>query len=163
MAVGLPFQRREKKPGGGFFPVINYRKVFDYSGNPLIASPRFSVTGSIDYKMLIPWRTFERGLGSLTPRFSFSWKDDVFFDAGSGRGALLNFPEATFGQKDFWIFNAAFSWLSESERIEVTGWVHNFLDEHYKTQNFDLSRGNRLILEAYADPRTYGVTATLSF
>jgi iron complex outermembrane receptor protein len=161
--VGLPFQRRERKPGGGFFPVINYRKVFDYSGNPLIASPRFSATGTVDYTIPLPGSVGRYGLGSLTPRFSFSWKDDVFFDAGSGRGALLNFPEATFGQEAFWIFNAAFSWLSESERIEVTGWVHNFLDEHYKTQNFDLSRGNRLILEAYADPRTYGVTMTLSY
>jgi iron complex outermembrane receptor protein len=161
--VGLPFQRREKKPGGGFFPVINYRKEFDYSGNPLIASPRFSATGSVDYRIPLPWQVRHRGLGYLTPRFSFSWKDDVFFDAGSGRGALLNFPEATFGQTSFWILNGSLSWLSDNERVEVTGWVHNFLDEHYKTQNFDLSRGNRLILEAYADPRTFGVMVSVSF
>ncbi|HEY5657480.1 MAG TPA: hypothetical protein VIY27_06795, partial [Myxococcota bacterium] len=87
----------------------------------------------------------------------------VFFDAGRGRGAMLNFPEATFGQKSFWVFNAGLGWRSEDERVEVVGWVHNFLDSHYKTQSFDLSRGFQLILDAYADPRTYGVTATISF
>jgi iron complex outermembrane receptor protein len=162
--VFLPFQRREKKPGGaGFFPVENFRKEFDYSGNPLIASPRFSFTGSVDYRIPLPWQIGHRGLGYITPRFSFSWKDDVFFDAGSGRGALLNFPEATFGQTAFWIFNASLSWLSDDERVEITGWVHNFLDEHYKTQSFDLSRGLRFILDAYSDPRTFGVTASVSF
>jgi iron complex outermembrane receptor protein len=162
--VGLPFQRREKKPTGiGFYPPINYRKEFDYSGNPLIASPRYSMTGSVDYTIPIPAKIGRPGLGFIIPRFSFSWKDDVFFDAGRGQGALLNFPEATFGQKSFWVFNASLGWRSEDERIEVVGWVHNFMDERYKTQNFDLSRGLQLILEAYADPRTYGVTVTVSF
>jgi len=45
----------------------------------------------------------------------------------------------------------------------VSGWIHNFLDEHYKTQNFDLTRGLGVILDAYADPRTYGMTVTMSF
>jgi hypothetical protein len=37
------------------------------------------------------------------------------------------------------------------------------MDEHYKTQSFDLSRGLGLILDVWAEPRTYGVTATLAF
>jgi hypothetical protein len=37
------------------------------------------------------------------------------------------------------------------------------MDEHYKTQSFDLSRGLGIILDAYAEPRMYGITATLSF
>ncbi len=47
--------------------------------------------------------------------------------------------------------------------LTLTGWVHNFMDEHYKTQSFDLSRGLGIRLDAYADPRTYGVTATFAF
>ena len=160
----LPFIRRIPKPGGGFFrPPLTTRVEFDYSGNPLIASPRFSMTGSVDYTIQLPGSVGRYGLGTLTPRFSFSWKDDVFFDAGSGTGQLLNFPEATFGQEAFWIFNTALAWRSDDERLEVVGWAHNFLDTHYKTQSFDLSRGVRIILDAYADPRTYGLTATVSF
>ncbi len=155
--------RPEKPPGGGPRPPVITRKTYDYSGNPLIASPRFSMTGSVEYTAPIPGTLFDRGLGSLTPRFSFSWKDETFFDACSGRGARCNFPTAFFGQPAFWVFNAALTWRSEDERLELTGWVHNFLDEHYKTQNFDLSREFQLILDAYAEPRTFGLTATLSF
>jgi outer membrane receptor protein involved in Fe transport len=87
----------------------------------------------------------------------------MYFDACSGRGARCNFPVGFFGQTAFWVFNAALTWRSESERFELSGWVHNFLDEHYKTQNFDLTQGIGIILDAYADPRTYGLTVTMSF
>jgi iron complex outermembrane receptor protein len=161
--IDLPFQFRQPKPGGGFFPPVFFTQEFDYSGNPLIAAPRFSATGSIDYRIPLPWQVGQRGLGYVTPRFSFSWKDDVFYDATSGQGAMQNFPTGTFGQKAFWIFNGSLSWLSDTERIEITGWVHNALDTHYKTQSFDLSRGFRKILDAYADPRTFGITVSASF
>jgi iron complex outermembrane receptor protein len=161
--VRLPFLiREEAKPGTQPRPPFEVLKEFDYSGNPLIASPRYSMTGSASYEIPLPeWNGW--ALGSLTPRFSFSYKDDVFYDATSGKGALNNFPEGTFGQEAYWIYNAALTWRSEDERFEVLGWVHNFLDEHYKTESFDVSRGFNLILDAYADPRTYGVTVSVSF
>jgi iron complex outermembrane receptor protein len=161
--VQLPFVRQLPTPPGQPPKRIEFPKDFDYSGNDLMASPRFAMTGSIDYEIPLPGNIGSRGLGFLTPRFSFSWKDDVFHDASSGRGALLNFPEATFGQKAFWILNGSLTWRSEESGIEVMGWVHNFLDEHYKTQSFDLSRGFGILLDAYADPRTFGVTVTLSY
>jgi iron complex outermembrane receptor protein len=162
--VGLLFKQEIETPRNAApRPAFFVQKDLDYSGNPLIASPRFSMTGSVDYRIPLPWQLSGRGLGYVTPRLSFSWKDDVFFDAGRGTGALLNFPEATFGQKSFWVFNAALSWLSDDERIEVTGWVHNFMDEHYKTQSFDLHRGYGLLLDAFSDPRTYGATLSVSF
>jgi iron complex outermembrane receptor protein len=160
----LPFRFQPTKPGGrNVGGRITVRFPFDYSGNDLIGSPRFSFTGSIDYEIPLPGQIFGRGLGTLSPRYSFSWKDDIFFDAGSGKGAYLNFPEATFGQEAFWIHNASLSWRSENELIEVTGWVHNFLDEHYKTSSDDVSIGLQYILNAWADPRTYGITISLSY
>jgi iron complex outermembrane receptor protein len=162
--VTLPDKfRPDRQAGQVQRPPTIVRKTYDYSGNPLIASPRFSMTGSVEYAVPLPGTLGGRGLGTLTPRFSFSWKDDIFFDACGGKGARCNFPEATFGQPAFWVLNSALTWRSEDERYELTGWVHNFLDEHYKTQNFDLSNEFRLILEAYAEPRTFGITATVSF
>jgi len=162
--VSLPFSERpERPPGGGPRPPVRFRQDFVYSGNPLIASPRFSMTGSAAYTVEVPGTLLGRGLGSLTPRLSFSWKDDVYFDACSGRGAFCNFPKGTFGQEAFFVFNGTLSWVSENERFELTAWAHNFLDEHYRTQSFDLSRGFELILDAYAEPRTFGITATFSF
>jgi iron complex outermembrane receptor protein len=163
--VSLPFFIRQERAGGGAvagqFTTVLFD--FDYSGNPLIASPRFAMTGSVAYEIPLPWALGTFGLGSLTPRFSFSWKDDVFFDAASGKGAQIKFPEGTFGQPAYWVLNASLRWQSEDERFELLGWVHNFLDEHYKTQSFDFSREYRLLLDAYDDPRTYGITATIRF
>ena len=68
-----------------------------------------------------------------------------------------------FGQEAFWIFNAALTWTSENEMLSLTAWVRNLADEHYKLQSFDYSLGVGIIADAYADPRTYGISATLSF
>jgi outer membrane receptor protein involved in Fe transport len=165
-------------------PPIPIPRYFDYSGNTLIASPNFSATGSIEYDIPLPGQIAGRGLGTLTPRFSFSWKDTMVYDACGGTGNRCNFTtiiepwhgsaedpltkeavgkKGFFGQEPFWILNAALTWTSENEFFTLTGWVHNLGDEHYKTQSFDLSKGVGVILDAYAEPRTYGITATLAF
>jgi len=138
-------------------------RTYDYTGNPLIASPSFSMTGSAEYELPLPGTLFGSGLGTLTPRFSFSWKDQIFFDACSGKGTACNFEEGFFGEEPTWVFNAALTWRSEGERFELTGWVHNFLDNYYKVQNFDLTQSFGIILDAYAEPRMFGITATVSF
>ncbi len=161
--VTLP--KKVKKPCDKQCPPqqIIVREEHVYSGNPLIASPKYSMTGSVAYTLPLPGTLFGGGLGSLTPRFSFSWQDEIFFDACAGKGSRCNFPEAFFGEKPFWVFNSTLTWRSEDERFEVMGWVHNFMDQHYKTQNFDLSEGFGVILDAYAEPRTFGITATIAF
>ncbi len=160
----LPFRFQPVKPGGRpIGSVITVWFPFDYSGNDLIGSPQFSFTGSIDYDIPLPGQLFGHGLGTLSPRYSFAWKDDIYFDPASGQGAYINFPKAFFGQESFWIHNASLSWRSENELLEITGWVYNFLDEHYKTSSDDLSQGLQYVLNAWADPRTYGISVTLSF
>jgi iron complex outermembrane receptor protein len=159
-------------------------REFDYSGNPLIASPNFSATASIEYDILLPGQIAGRGLGTLTPRFSFNWKDTMVYDACGGRGNRCNFTtrivpgngsaidsataeavgkKGYFGQEPFWILNAALTWTSENEMFTLTGWVRNFLDEHYKSQSWDYSQGLGILVDIYADPRTYGITATVAF
>ncbi len=160
----LPFRFQPTKPGGRVVgQVTTVRFPFDYSGNDLIGAPQFAFVGYIEYEIPLPWQIAGYGLGSLTPSYSVSWRDDIYFDAGSGRGSYLNFPKSTFGQPAFWIHNASLTWTSENEMIEIVGWVHNFLDEHYKTSSDDLSIGLSFIRNAWADPRTYGITVTLSY
>ena len=121
------------------------------------------MTGSVEYDILLPGQIAGRGLGTLSPRFSFSWKDTLLYDQCGGRGNRCNFDAEFFAQKPFWILNAALTWRSEDDWLTLTGWVRNFLDKHYRTQSFDVTRGLNVILDVYADPRTYGITATLSF
>ena len=128
----------------------------DYSGNRLIASPEWSVTGSIEY-------TFESRMGDLVPRFSFSYRDDVFFDANEGCGAEGNIAECLLTQPDMWIFNATLKYSTPGGRIEVLGFVRNFLDEEYKVASIDVTSSRGLLLSVYGDPRTFGVGITFRY
>jgi len=129
----------------------------DYSGNRLLASPDWSGQGYVQY-------TWQTPLGSLRPRWSVSFRDDVFFDPNEGAGARGNLPHGTIGQDAYWLHNAALTYETPSERIEVTGWIRNIFDEEYRVQSFDLTeRSFQFVLDAYGDPQTYGVTAVFRF
>jgi iron complex outermembrane receptor protein len=156
----IPWQRGQPRPDP---PFIIIPREYNYSGNTLIASPNWSATGSIEYDIPLPGQFAGRGLGTLTPRFSFSWKDEMLYDACGGRGNRCNFRPGFFGRSSFWVFNGALTWTSENEMLTLTGWVRNFMDEHYKSQSLDRSRGLGIILDAYADPRTYGITVNFAF
>ena len=97
------------------------------------------------------------------PRISFTWKDDVFFDAAEGEGTLQNLPDGAIGQKAHFVANASLLWRSSNERIEVMGWVKNFMDQEYRLQSFDISDGFDLVFDVYGEPRTYGVTLSVYF
>jgi hypothetical protein len=102
--------------------------------------------------------------GSLSPRYSFTYKDDIFFDPNEGAGARNNLEPGTIGQDSYWVHDASLTYTTQGGMIEVSGWVRNFLDEEYRVQSFDLTERNfQFVIDAYADPRTYGVTAVLRF
>jgi iron complex outermembrane receptor protein len=130
----------------------------DYSGKQLLASPIWSGSASAQY-------TLELGrFGTLRPRYSVSYKDDIFFDPNEGAGQRDNLVPGTIGQEAYWVHNAALTYTSPNQRFEVTGWVRNFLDEEYRVQSFDLTeRSFHFVIDAYADPRTYGLTAVFRF
>jgi iron complex outermembrane receptor protein len=122
--------------------------TFDYDGNPLIAAPRYSVSAIVEYEIPLP------GLGSLTPQYDFSWRSKTYLD-----------PQALdpISQPAYWIHNARLAYRTPDGRIELAGWVENFLTEYYKEDVFDLTRSFNTILEVWGDPRTYGVTITYTW
>ena len=128
----------------------------DYSGNRLIASPVWSLTGSIEYEIL-------SRIGSFVPRMSFSYRDEVFFDTNEGCGVEGNIPECLLRQGPTWIFNAVLRYATPGGEVEVLGFVRNFLDKEYKVQSFDTTAGSGFVLDAYGDPRTFGLAVTLHF
>jgi iron complex outermembrane receptor protein len=130
----------------------------DYSGNRLIGSPVWSLGGAVEYAF--PVGRF----GELIPRFSFSWKDKVFFDPAEGKGAQQDLPDDTIAQDAYWQLHAGLMWRSPEQRFEVTGWVRNLTDEHYKVTSFDVTAPPfQFVLDVYGAPRTYGFTASIYF
>ena len=123
-------------------------REFDFSGNPLISAPEWSLSGIAEYTIGL----FK--LGTLVPHYDVRYRDRVYLD-----------PQKLdpISQKPFWIHNARLSYRTRDGRIEVAGWVENFMDKRYKIDVFDLSLDTNTILEVWNEPRLYGVTFTLSF
>jgi iron complex outermembrane receptor protein len=138
-------------------PPMGVDVLFDYTGNRLVGAPRWSAVGSIQY--VIPLD----GLASeLTPRFSFTYKDKVFFDPAEGKGGNFDLPDDTLAQDGYWLLNANLAWrisTGGAGALEVSGWVRNLTNEEYRSQSFDVTgTGFGFVLDAYGPPRTYGIT-----
>ena len=56
-----------------------------YTGNRMVASPEWSMSGSVQYTLATA-ALLGGDYGELVPRFSFSYRDDVFYDVAEGRG-----------------------------------------------------------------------------
>ena len=129
--------------------------TIDFSGNQLINSPRFKVSGTVSWP-------FELGYwGTITPRYDFTWSDDIYFNAAEGRGlpdldGQPKLPEFAVGQKGFALHNLTLSYRPPEGNIEISGWVRNLLDERYKTYAFDASQFSKVVINFVGEPRTIG-------
>ncbi|MCB9726785.1 MAG: TonB-dependent receptor, partial [Spirochaetaceae bacterium] len=123
------------------------QSTFDFSGAQLINSPKFSFVGFAQWMVPTPY-------GSVTPRFDWSFKDDVYFS-----------PENSplVGQSALWLMNFRVTYRSPGENLELSGWVENMTDQAYTVDVFNLARFRRSILYAIGDPRTYGLTLRVRF
>jgi outer membrane receptor protein involved in Fe transport len=122
--------------------------VFNYDGNPLIASPKYSLSSVINYEL-----DLDR-YGFLIPQIDFNYRSKVYLDPQ--KLDPVSMP-------GYWLFNARLAYRTADGRMEVAGWVENFMDKHYKVDVFDVTREFNTILEAWGDPRTYGITLSYNF
>jgi iron complex outermembrane receptor protein len=120
--------------------------VEDFSGNQLINSPEFSFTG------YAAWQFDLDGIGFLTPRFDWSFKDQVFFNVDN---------QEHLSQEALWLFNIRLAYQTPNELVEVAGFVRNLTDEIYRADVINLSRFRGAVLYAMGDPRVYGVSVNL--
>ena len=140
----------------------NRRIVTDYNGNSLPNAPRFKVSGNVSYE-------FSLGRsGTLTPRYDFNWSDDVYFDPSEGTGSPdVNgetfMPENTIGQEALLLQNFRLTYAAPSGNLEISGWVRNLTNEVYKTLAFDASAGPGLVGNIVGEPRTYGLSAKVTY
>jgi len=150
------------KRGGGFGQGSLDGVQQDYSGNPLVSAPRFSFSGTVEYAFLLGP---SGEAGTLTPRWDFAFKDDVFFDPtyGIGTDPLKDFPRYALGQPAYWVHNLRLGLRSPDERYELALWVRNVFDQVYFTDAYDLSAGFGLILKVVGEPRTVGATISANF
>jgi iron complex outermembrane receptor protein len=122
--------------------------VFDYSGNPLVGAPEFtgSVVGSYEIPLF--------GWGTLVPQWDSHYRSKAYLDVQR---------VDPISQDGYWIHNARLSYRTPGERIELSFWVANLFEEEYKVDVFDITREFNTILEAWGEPRMYGVTLSLNW
>jgi iron complex outermembrane receptor protein len=121
---------------------------FDYEGNKLVSAPKWNFSVIAEYEIpLFGW-------GSLVPQWDFNWRSKAYLD-----------PQMVdpISQDAYWLHNARLSYRTPDDRIELAFWVSNLLDEEYKIDVFDISRETSTIYEIWGEPRTYGVTLSLTW
>ncbi|MCH2187580.1 TonB-dependent receptor, partial [Myxococcota bacterium] len=150
----VEFERSKLVQGEG--RQIYYVDV-DYSGNRLIASPPWSFTLTAEYML-----TLDK-VGAIRPRMTVAYKGPVFFDPNEGCGAEGNVPQCLLQQPSIFLLNGSLTWTSSNDRVEVTAFVRNMLNEQYKVQAFDLSSRRQLMLSVYGVPRMAGAIITLRY
>jgi iron complex outermembrane receptor protein len=134
----------------------------DYSGNRLPNSPRFSLSGSVEWELQVG------RLGSIIPRYDMSYTDDVYYDADEGRGGVNSrgenlLPDFTTGQRGYWLHNVRMTYRPLNSNLEIAGWVRNLTDQRYKNFSFDASQFSNLVITLVGDPRTFGVDMRITF
>jgi outer membrane receptor protein involved in Fe transport len=121
---------------------------FDYTGNNLVAAPVWNFSVITEYEIpLFGW-------GSLIPQYDFNYRSKAYLD-----------PQKIdpISQDPYWLHNARIAYRTPDDRIELSFWVSNLLEEEYKVDVFDLARQSNTILEVWGEPRTYGVTLSLNW
>jgi outer membrane receptor protein involved in Fe transport len=128
--------------GGGGGGGRRFTDTYRYSGNPLIAAPRWNASGLVEWEIPISrW-------GSIVPNYNFSHRSRVALDPSN---------DELISQGSYWLHNARLAYRSPGGRIEVAGWVRNFMDEQYVIDVFDLTLTFNTFLQVWGDPRMYGL------
>jgi iron complex outermembrane recepter protein len=149
-------------PSNDPFQINIGSQVVDFTGNRLPNTPQFTISGTVE------WR-FDLGrLGTLTPRYDFSWKDDTFFDPSEGVGTpdfvtREVLPKYAIGQRAYALHDLRLTLTDPSGNVSLSGWVRNLTDENYKRNVLDISTAFDQINVFVGDPRTYGASLMLKF
>ena len=136
----------EVQNGGDTPSITTVSEVF--TGNQLVNSPELSFIGFVQW----PLPVGEAGV--ILPRFDWSFKDKVYFNANNSERLK---------QDPLWILNFRVTYQSPSETFSVSGWIENLTDQAYTVDVFNLARLRSAVLHAVGDPRTYGLTFRVNF
>ena len=145
-------------------PEINIAsQTVDFTGNRLPNTPKFKLSATAE------WAIDLGAFGVVTPRYDITWTDDIFFDPSQGVGTprfgasadLL--PEYAIGQRAYARHDFRVTYATAEGGVSISGWVRNATNEVFKRNVLDLSVAFGQISNYIGDPRTYGVSASVTF
>ena len=114
----------------------------DYTGHTLPLAPKFSFSGTIDYKIPL-------AAGTLDLQFSANYRSMQHFD-------LTNNPWTS--QPGYWLENARVGYVFDHDRMEVAAFVHNLGNKAYNTFANDNTNPFGFIEDVVGVPRSVGIS-----
>jgi iron complex outermembrane receptor protein len=114
----------------------------DAGGHRIINTPRWTVSGSIDYKIPTQYGDF---LYDLT---------------GSYRSLAYVSADNRLAIPGYTVFNSTLTWNLASSNYSIQLWVHNMFNEYYYADRTETSVGD---IQYAAAPRTFGLTLGAKF
>ena len=131
-------------------------EVLDFSGNPLVAAPSFSMSAVALYDIVIGrW-------GTLTPRIDTTYRGKTYFSPGDQTSTNLG-PNEGASQEGYFLLNLRLGYVDPSDHFEVAFWVRNATNQIYLANSLDVRGGLGKYLDVYGEPRMYGTTFVLKW
>lgn len=135
--------------GNAVTPFVGEQAV-DRSNEPFFTTPELTYSLSAYYKLMTD-------VGMFIPRFSFTYRDEVF----TGLDFLADsFDNATVD--DVSLLDARLLY-QPSEKVQITAFVENVTDEVYYTSGFSNSGALGAGLMINGKPRTFGIEVSVEF
>jgi iron complex outermembrane receptor protein len=128
-------------------PSISF-DVSDFSGNSLVNAPEFTLVGALSYDWEVD------GLGTLTPRFGYQYKSQVFYTPEN---------DSRIGADPRWLFDVRLDYKTPDGNIVVGGWIRNLTDEYYAVTAYDRKDITGAIVYVVSEPRTYGLSMSFLY
>lgn len=128
-------------------------------GNPFPYAAKSSINLGFD------WRVFETGDGKINLHGDAAYTGQFYYDSFKdySRGPLPAVASGKFaeGEGKYWILNSRLSY--DTDRFSIAAWVKNLTNETYYPFGISIENlfGNGYRVRA--QPRTYGVEATVKF
>jgi len=149
----------------GLFPAQDGSCVQSSGGNVSVGGNPFPYAAKSSVNLGFDWDLLQVDAGRLELHGDASYTGSFSYDSFHHytRGPLPNVAAGKFadGEGDFWVLNGRLTW--STERYSVAAWVKNLTNTVYYPYGISIEN---LFANGYrvrAQPRTYGVQATMKF
>jgi iron complex outermembrane receptor protein len=149
----------------GVFPAQDGSCVQSSGGNVSVGGNPFPYAAKSSINLAFDWDALEIGEGTLKLHGDANYTGRFYYDAFKdySRGVLTNVATGKFaeGEGDYWVLNGRITY--DAGRYSISAWGKNLTNETYYPFGISIENlfGNGYRVRA--QPRTYGIEATVKF
>ncbi len=132
--------------------IADANDTVDLSGNELISAPKYNLSFSFDYDLLVTDN------GYLSVNGNANYQDDQWYSAyNDDIGYEFTSQEA------YWLYNARISWHASNDAYTVSLWGKNLANKEYDSYAINLQSGFGYDYYLPGEPIRYGADFTYRF